>query len=184
MLKHPISKLEGVEKISLPGKVAQAVCKIEKKTISMAINTDKTWVSMTAGNVCIHTQPMDLDYPKYQQLVSEVPVHAVIIQKEKMLSAIKQASLVLDEGFGAKMGFNGGLTVGAEGKRGQYIQENVPFEKGKIEPAVNMRFNPRFVQDALSCMGEKVKLALHNEESPLFFYKGKEFTALIMPTMA
>lgn len=183
MLKHPMTETE--KAVPIPCKPIQSACKLAKtEIIRFSVNPgpDIAQVCIAfGGNVEVLTQVMNDGYPEYTQVFPENPVFQVVLDREKMKRAVEQASLIMDENQGVVLSFNGGMNVNSSGVKGEYRHENVPFEKGKVDPGFTSMFNPKFMKDILTHLGEKVKMGVQGKDQPLFFYKEKSLSGCIMP---
>lgn len=128
-------------------------------------------------SVVVKNDP-EVNYPNYMDFIEKEQAHTVVVDRKIIAKVLSQANL-MTEGA-ATLTFNGGINIECQSDTGLYSRENIPFIEGKVEPKVGISLNTKLLQDAIQCIGDKIKIML-NSATEIIYFTGKDFKAAIMP---
>jgi len=172
------------QKILLPKKGLQEIKKLCDlcDTLQMTIE-EKQAVLRTATTVLV-IKLLNNDFPRYDKFISFPRENPVVVDREKLLNALRRINLFTDEEFHiVKFDIDAGaIRMTSQNADVGSAKEDVEVETAATE--ISIYFNGRYFVDCLSVLtGEKVQLYITDNESPCFVTSDAEpgFIGVIMP---
>ncbi len=170
----------------IPLKTLQEVLRIIKEKSEIEIYLTENQILFKYQETEIFSRIINGDYPDYQQTIPKNNKTQVIIEKEKLLRAVKTAS------FFSKTGIND-INLKISSKKNNLIISSINDQIGENKTVldgevlgedVEIVFNYRYLIEGLNNLSEnEIKIQIVNDDTPGIFKNNPEnnFLYLIMP---
>lgn len=172
----PAKALNVFERVFAPGK--------EQREWAVDIDVMPNQILLRSGERTLSTVLVEGNFPKYDDVIPKDSDKLATLDRVALHSAIRQAALLTsDEARAVKLTFAGNqLVISAQSPEQGEARVELPTEfKGE---AVEIGFNPTFVNDALKALScERIRVEMHDSFRPGVIYgeDKSEFLYVVMP---
>jgi DNA polymerase III subunit beta len=139
-------------------------------------------VIVSGGPVTLSSLVVEGIFPKYQQVIPKDADKEVNLKRDNFSQALRKAFfLTSEETKTVQLSFEKGLCL-VEARSPDKGQAAVTIEADYNGPAVNIGFNPQYLQDALKVLGtDTVRLELKDPTRPGVLREGADYLYVLMP---
>jgi DNA polymerase-3 subunit beta len=149
---------------------------------SVALNIEETQIRLKTSRAVIFSRLIEGNFPDYEAVIPSDRDKKIVLEREKLLSAVRKASLMTtDKTRAVRFDFKKGRLILFT--RTQDVGEarvEIPIQYAGDE--VDIVFNPDYVADYLKVVtDESVELHLKDKASAGVFRSGKDYQYVLMP---
>jgi DNA polymerase-3 subunit beta len=150
-------------------------------TCKLAIKTPHLF--LVQDDIAIAVKLIDAQFPPYEQVIPKEHKRAVVVDRSRLIDALRRAQLMSSETRGVKLAAtNGMLTITSDNPDLGEVREELDADYTGEPIAIG--FNPKYVVELLGQMAsDQVTLALGGELDPGLFrpFTGDEYLGVVMP---
>ncbi len=187
------TKIKGKNTLMIPGNAVRKIAGIAKKESIVVYDGER--VLLKYEDLMVACTPNTEEIPPiWETFKPEETDRSVSVKHDDLKSAIKQATLMLDDEFkAAVLTFNGAINVEFESGAGKYARDSLEIIGEAIDPEIKVGLNVAFIRDAIANLDKesdvKIRLTAPDDDGddagvvnkPVYFEDGKGFNALVMP---
>jgi DNA polymerase-3 subunit beta len=142
------------ERTLFPAKFVLAISKLAGETFDVAISRDT--ISVVSGNVTLTARRQDFNFPAYRQVIASDLKSSVSVDRTRLLSAIKRASLAANERTRAiRFDFsNGRLGVSAISPEAGSAGDELPIDYAGGSFFIGL--SSTYIADALNAIPDEI----------------------------
>lgn len=180
-------KLEGAPQLTagviLPKKGVVEIKRLLETGGKTALAVKTPYVFVRAESMTLAVKLIESQFPPYEQVIPKEHTREVIIDRQKLLSALKRAQLMSSETRGVKFNVTeGGLVITSDNPDIGEVREELEAQYEGED--VSIGFNPKYVIELLSQMAtDQVTLELNGELDPglLRPFSDDDYLGVVMP---
>ncbi len=188
---HRLSKversMEGAPALAagviIPKKGIVEIKRILETASEAAIAVKAPYVFLRSEDMTLAVKLIDSQFPPYEQVIPKEHSKEIVIDRQKLMGALKRAQLMSSETRGVKFSASDqGLVITSDNPDIGEVREELEAEFKGDE--VSIGFNPKYVIDILSQMGtDQVMIELNGELDPGLVrpYSDDEYLGVVMP---
>jgi len=153
---------------------------------NVAITIATSQMVVDFGTVKVYTKMLEDAYPNYRQVIPSSFGTKVVVSRDELLSAIGRVSVFANDGAASTVTFNfsaGELVLSASTTDVGESRDSIAI-KYDSEKAIEIRFNPVYVNEAISAMeDDELAIYLNDGHSPCKISRvdTDDFTYVLMP---
>lgn len=188
---HRLSKvertLEGTPTLSagiiIPKKGISEIKKLLEHGGKAGLAVKTPYVFFTAGSMTLAVKLIESQFPPYEQVIPKEHTREVVVDRQRLLGALKRAQLMSSETRGVKFNVSEDtLVITSDNPDIGEVREELEAQYSGEE--VSIGFNPKYVIDLLSQMAtDQVTLELNGELDPglLRPFSDDDYLGVVMP---
>ncbi|WP_428268445.1 DNA polymerase III subunit beta [Haliangium sp.] len=188
---HRLSKvertLEGAPSLTagiiIPKKGVSEIKRLLEGAGKAGIAVKTPYVFVRAESMILAVKLIESQFPPYEQVIPKEHTREVIIDRQKLLGALKRAQLMSSETRGVKFNVvEGGLVISSDNPEIGEVREELEAQYSGDK--VSIGFNPKYVIELLSQMAtDQVTIELNGELDPGLMrpFSDDQYLGVVMP---
>lgn len=178
-----LSVLGEGQKVLIPSRALKELARIVDTSDEITLSLGEQNASFTVGGAIITTRLIEGDFPNYNRLIPETHENRLVIDRDKLLPALRRVRLLAQESTPIRMSMSAeGLEVAAVALEVGEARESLEAEYHGEDLMV--AFNPEYLIDGIEVSpGSQVQLETIGELKPALLKSSEDpnFLYLLMP---
>jgi DNA polymerase-3 subunit beta len=169
--------------VIIPKKGLLELKRVLEGATMVKVSVRTPYLFVVNDDVTLAVKLIDAQFPPYEMVIPKEHKKTLIIDRSRLIDALKRAQLMSSDTRGVKLSAEGGtITITSDNPDLGEVREELDAEYGG--PAVSIGFNPKYVIELLTQMGsDQVGLHLGGELDPGLFkpLTGDDYLGVVMP---